>query len=93
MITRPPTRVQDESGHIDIKFQDGPVPKMGVNGTTIEAILAILIRRLELFQEGSLACEENSRALNGLRDAEEALYDRAERRRAAGIEGTYEEMP
>src|SRR5690606_30389469 len=38
--------------HIYIPFQDGPPGDVGVNGLTIESLLAICIDRLQGFQSG-----------------------------------------
>ena len=46
-----------------ISFQNGPIGEVGVNGITNEALLAILIDRLEGFQSSKYACEENETAL------------------------------
>src|SRR3990167_3669382 len=37
---------------VSIIFQNGPIAEAGVNGVTHEALLAILIDRLECFQAG-----------------------------------------
>lgn len=71
-----------------ILFQNGPIKDAGVNGLTNEALLAVLIDRTEIFQQGPFACEENARALTGLRDALDAFQIRTRRRIAKGIEGT-----
>src|SRR5271155_737366 len=46
-----------------ILFQNGPIKEFGVNGVTQEALLAIVIDRLECFQRGQFACEDNAFAL------------------------------
>lgn len=74
---------------VDIVFQNGPIGEVGVNGVTQEALLAVLIDRLESFQSGQWACEENAFALNHLRDAQESLLRRTRRRMERGVEGTH----
>lgn len=71
-------------------FQNGPVKENGdgVNGLTHEALLAVLIDRMQGFQAGPYACPENAAALNALRNAMTYLHERTQRREAAGIEGT-----
>ena len=59
-------------------------PQLGV---TNEALLAIVIDRLEAFQDGPYACAENEKALVGLRDALQALHDRTLNRTARQVEG------
>lgn len=57
------------------------------NGLTNEILLAIVIDRLEGFQSGPCACEENSSALSNIRSALAALQVRTQRRLHQGIEG------
>lgn len=73
-----------------ISFQNGPIAEAGVNGITHEALLAILIDRLEAFQRGPYACDENEHALGNLLDAQANLAIRTYRRMARGVEGTHE---
>ena len=76
-----------EHGHII--FQNGPIQEAGVNGLTHEALLAILIDRLQSFQAGPYACLENECALNHLKDGQEALLSRTRARMQRGVEGTH----
>lgn len=71
-----------------IYFQNGAIKEVGTNGLTHEALLAILIDRLEGFQSGPYACVENQTALDHLRDAMEVLHDRTIKRDERGVEGT-----
>lgn len=73
-----------------IVFQNGPVDEAGVNGITNEALLAVLIDRMEGFQSGDYACEPNQLALDGLRGAMDALLSRTQEREARGVEGTHQ---
>lgn len=72
-----------------INFQDGPVAEAGVNGVTHEALLAILIDRLEGFQRGPFACHAYAHALSNLRAALDCLQERTRERLARGVEGTH----
>ena len=76
--------------HATILFQNGPIAEggVGVNGVTHEALLAILIDRLEGFQAGRYACAENHDALSALKDAMQRLQSRTKARMARGVEGT-----
>ena len=76
--------------HWPIPFQNGPIKEPGVNGLTHEALLAILIDRLEHFQAGQYACVENANALEHLRAALEQLNIRTRARIARGVEGTHQ---
>lgn len=73
-----------------LPFQDGPINEVGVNGITHEALLSILIDRLESFQAGDFACEENANALNNLQAAQAWLQKRTKDRMARNVEGTHE---
>lgn len=83
-----PALVRDEAGFIGIKFQCGPVQEHGVNGTTIEAVVDLLIERLQGFNNGPFRCRENSLAITALEDAQNWLYRRTRNRIRAGAEGT-----
>lgn len=76
-------------GSIYINFQSGPIKEVGTNGITHEALLAILIDRMEHFQAGEYACNENQLALDHLNSALEAMLSRTRRRVEAGTEGTH----
>lgn len=71
-----------------VGFQNGPIKEADVNGVTHEALLAILIDRLEGFQSGQYACEDNAEALFALRTALSVLQRRTRARLARGVEGT-----
>lgn len=72
-----------------IDFQNGPLGEFA-NGVTHEALLAILIDRLECFQRGLYACRENALALTKLEEAMHWLQHRTRARVARGVEGTLE---
>lgn len=71
-----------------IFFQKGGVndPNNEPGGSN-EAFLAIVRDRLECFQAGSFACEENELALKHLVAAMDALAARTKARMARGVEG------
>lgn len=77
--------------HSTVLFQNGPIAEAGVNGVTHEALLAILIDRLEAFQRGPYANPYNQRALEHLVGAQEALLSRTRERMARGVEGTHKQ--
>lgn len=76
--------------HSTVLFQNGPIKEAGVNGVTHEALLAILIDRLDAFQAGPFACDENAAAVADLRAAAAVLASRTRRRMTAGTEGTHQ---
>jgi len=73
-----------------IRFQNGPIAEVGVNGITHEALLAILIDRMEGFQAGPYASHDNQEALDAMRVAQTALQRRTLARMARGVEGTHQ---
>jgi hypothetical protein len=85
-------RISGEPTHVgvDLIFQNGPINEVGVNGITHEALLAILIDRLEHFQTGPYVNEYNGAALAHLQSAQGALFDRTRERVARGVEGTHQ---
>ena len=73
---------------LDVQFQKGPVQEQGVNGGSIEALAAVVIDRLEGFQGGPYACDENADALAHFTAGLEILKARTAARQARGVEGT-----
>jgi hypothetical protein len=71
-----------------LMFQRGPLKEVGRNGVSDEALLAILIDRLEKFQAGAFACEENTYVLYALENARSWQQKRTAARLARGVEGT-----
>lgn len=71
-----------------VAFQQGPIGEFGQNGLTHEALLAIIIHRLESFQAGPYSCVENAQALEHATAALEALKARTAARVARQVEGT-----
>jgi len=72
-----------------IEFQNGPLKENGVNGMTNEALLAIVVDRLEGFQEGQFASRESALALTAVQNALHWLHHRTRQRIARGVEGTW----
>lgn len=83
-------RIEPESGNatgVTLDFQLGPLGEHP-NGLTHEAILAVVIDRLEMFQKGPYACRENEIALDNIKDGLTWLQERTLNRAARGVEGT-----
>lgn len=74
---------------VTILFQNGPIPEVGVNGLTHEALLAVIADRLRCFQKGAFANEFNALALQHVEAAQAALQARTQSRMARGVEGTH----
>ena len=77
----------DDGRIIEILFQHGGVPENGINGVTIEALLAICADRLSAFQKGPYPHEQNERALGNINAALHALHERTRERHRRGVEG------
>lgn len=70
-----------------VTFQTGPINEVGANGVTQEALLAIVIDRLESFHLGLFPSDENQLALEKAREALHWLQIRTVRRIVRGVEG------
>lgn len=73
-----------------VNFQNGPIKEAGLNGITQEALLAIVIDRLERFQAGPFRSGYNHEALEHCRLALSFLQQRTRDRLARGVEGTHQ---
>ena len=71
-----------------IDFQEGPIKEVGNNGVKDEELIAMIIARLEAFQESEYSCSENAVALEYLYAALHALNLRTNRRTNENTEGT-----
>lgn len=86
--THPAAWDEGASTETVLLFQNGPVAEVGINGITQEALIAVMMDRLEAFQTGPYACKENQCALEHLGKALDALQVRTLKRLVRGIEGT-----
>jgi hypothetical protein len=73
--------------YIHVDFQHGPIKENAVNGITNEILIAMVMDRLEGFQAGKFACDENAEALASLTHALSLLQLRTANRVARGVEG------
>lgn len=80
-------RTDDDLHDCRIHFQNGPIKENGVNGTSNEALLAIVEDRLLGFQKGAFSCRENAIALTKLQEAMMWLQKRTRDRVLRGVEG------
>ena len=71
-----------------IHFQEGPIKECGVNGVCNEDLIAMVICRLEHFQQSEYKCRENACAITKLEEALMWLRKRTIGRENKGIEGT-----
>ena len=70
-----------EDSPLVIDFQVGSPQLHGANGLTNEAMIAILLHRLDI-QNKRFSCSENIRVLDALHEAKAALDEREARMRA-----------
>ncbi len=72
-----------------LNFQKGPLKEAGLNGISIEALLAVVIHHAQGFQAGPYRCRENACAITHLEEALMWLQKRTRERMARGVEGTH----
>ena len=73
----------------DIQYQKGPRHEAGsTTGIIDPVLLAIVADRLEAFQAGPFACEENAEALDAVHAAMAAFRRRADERAKRAVLGT-----
>jgi len=73
----------------EIEFQNGPLQEAGLNGISDEALLAIVIDRLEGFQTAKYHSRYNALAITKLEEAMHWLNARTTDRQKRGVEGTH----
>jgi hypothetical protein len=73
----------------DIHFQEGPIKEAGVNGVCNEDLIAMVIARLQGFQDSEFNCRENSMAITKLEESLLWLRKRTMGRENRGVEGTH----
>lgn len=52
-----------------VHFQEGPIKEAGVNGVCNEDLIAMVVCRLEHFQQSEFSCRENAMAITKLEEA------------------------
>ena len=77
-----------ETPFVRVVFQRGLPREAGVNGCRIEDVIDVALGKLNQFQDGPLACEENAEAIRYLKLAKQSLYERIQRRQAQGVLNT-----
>ena len=82
---------QEPAGDIlcDIHFQEGPIKECGVNDVCNEAVINMVLDRLEHFQNSEFRCRENALAITALEEALLWLRKRTMGREQRGVEGTH----
>jgi hypothetical protein len=65
---------------LEIIFQNGHPIDVGVNGITIEALLEVILDRMDGFQKGNDPCTENRQAFELIQKGLAILHSRADKR-------------
>src|SRR5690554_1247603 len=73
----------------NVHFQEGPIKENGVNGVNNEDLIAMVICRLEHFNQSEFRCRENSMAITKLEEALLWLRKRTMGREKRNVEGTH----
>jgi hypothetical protein len=85
-------RIEPTTGNalgILVEFQNGPLQEtVYPNGVSNEALLALVIDRMQGFQRGQFSCRENALALTKLEEAMHWMQHRTRERMSRGVEGT-----
>ena len=82
------TESKGENELTTVTFQKGPIKEHGVNGVCNEDLIAMVIKRLESFQQSEYACRENALAVTKLEEALLWLRKRTMGRENRNVEGT-----
>ncbi|RYG15769.1 hypothetical protein EON82_25850 [bacterium] len=77
-----------ERPFISITWQKGLPMAAGVNGCRVDDVLIVAAEKLQAYQSGSLACQENADALEAIAKAVAALESRRQRRQEQGVFNT-----
>lgn len=72
-----------------LSFQSGPIKEHGVNGINNEDLIAMVLERLNCFQNSEFNCKENEMAIDKLTEALFWLRKRTMDREIRGVEGTH----
>jgi hypothetical protein len=80
---------EDLSVLSEIHFQEGAIKEHGVNGVCNEDLIAMVIRRLQGFQDSEFNCRENAMAITKLEESLMWLRKRTMDREVRGVEGTH----
>ena len=73
---------------IDIRWQQGPVVGERLNGARVEGVIRAAVFRLQDFQAGPTACDENRQAIEHLNAAIYLLQQRTADRYRRKVIGT-----
>ena len=71
----------------ELKFQDGAIQEVGINGIQNEDVIVCVLERLRAFQNGDFKCRENAIAITKLEEALLWLRQRTFDREYRKVEG------
>ena len=74
--------------YINIYWQDGVIPEVGVNGCQVEDVIEVVLERLQSLNE-AFPCRENSITITKLQEAAMWQRERTRERQARGVEGQH----
>jgi len=77
-----------ETPYIRVVYQCGLPKDAGVNGCRIEDVVDVALFKLNQYQMGPLACEENAEAIRYLKLAKQSMAERVYRRQIQGVFNT-----
>lgn len=86
--TPTPGETVQRGDFIRVTWQKGLPTEVGINGCQVDDVLALAAEKLDAYQQGPLACEENGDALRAIETALKALAARRQRRREQGVLNT-----
>lgn len=87
-VTKAGVRPNEEPALAIVDFQEGPIKEVGVNGVNNEDLIAMVICRLEHFQQTDFSCRENAICITKLEEALLWLRKRTMARDKRGVKGT-----
>jgi hypothetical protein len=70
----------------EIKFQEGPIKEVGVNGAQVDDVLTVCLGKIKEFNI-NFSCAENAYAIQHLQETLFWLRERRENRVKRGVEG------
>lgn len=91
---RKPAGGVSSSRGLSISWQNGPLGcgdnRKEPNGAFVETVIRAALDRLEFYQCGNFACDENDTAIRRLQYALDALESRTKDRETRAVEGTHQ---
>lgn len=86
--TSAPGETVRRGDYITVTWQKGLPTEAGINGCRVDDVLGLAAEKLNAYQQGALACDENGDALRAIEAALAALTARRQRRLEQGVFNT-----